>query len=77
MALLRAAVKSRRLDEKFFPEKEDAFDFPAQRAAVSSLAAEWVAANDFRALEDVAEAARTRRIRFPMANGCSIGFISA
>jgi hypothetical protein len=60
-------VKSRRLDEKFFPQREDAFDIPAQRIAVTWVAGEFLAANDFQALELMADAARAKRIR--LSNG--------
>jgi hypothetical protein len=69
MCLLRSAVKSRRLDEKFFPQKEDAFDVPAERTAVSWVAGELLAANDFQGLEFMAESARTRRIRLSNGDG--------
>jgi tetratricopeptide (TPR) repeat protein len=64
MCLLRSALKARQLDEKFFPEKEDALDLPAQRTATAWVAGELLANDNFDALDFMAETARAKRIKF-------------
>jgi len=63
-ARLKSAIAARNLGESFFPAREDALDFPAQRDVVQALAIDLLGVDDLAALEVLFESARRHRIRF-------------